>query len=205
MNEFKRFKQSTNGDNDDDDDVILLDSISTNENRSSLHHCRHKELNSGVECHEYLAAICVHCNLHLCYKHLELHRFSLMMERDDLIDQINERIALVDQWKKHPEQLRNLLIDNHQLKLKKNISFLERVELEKLINLQKILNQLKFLFEPIKKLLHQQRCISPFQIKTIQEAILKYDEEKLVRQSRIKFDHLKRFFLSNSVFIKSIH
>jgi len=172
MNLSKKFKKEPN-----DDDVIIIEST-----KSSIinEFCQHIDKMTGESCREYYSVICIHCNLYLCYIHVEIHRILLINERDQLINELNERINELNQLVENPDQIQKLLIENLERKNEKKISFIQQIGIEKLINLNQILIELKQLFQPIQIIFKQTQSVSLFQIKKIKQTFIQFDENKKV-------------------------
>ncbi|CAF3790548.1 unnamed protein product [Rotaria magnacalcarata] len=200
MNPSKRFKNE-NSNKDSDDDIIIIESTKA----SIIHeYCQHIDNIAGESCREYYAMVCTHCNLYLCYIHVEIHRVLLINERDKLVNELNERIEEINQLIENPDRIQQLLIEQIENRKKTKVSFIHQLSLEKLINISKIINDLKQLFEPIRIVLQKTRCVSSIQIKKIQETFLKFDENKkilinnIVDSITIKQHHSANLFqLSN--------
>ncbi|CAF3536192.1 unnamed protein product [Rotaria socialis] len=176
MNPSKRFKNE-NSNKDSDDDIIIIESTKA----PVIHeYCQHIDNITGESCKEYYAIVCIHCNLYLCYIHVEIHRVLLINERDKLVNELNERIEEINQLIENPDRIQQLLIEQMENRKKTKVSFIHQLSLEKLINISKIINDLKQLFEPIRIVLQKTRCVSSIQIKKIQESFLKFDENKKI-------------------------
>lgn len=169
MNLSKRFKRE----NDNDDDIIIIDSPPTSS--SSNEFCQHTDQTTGESCREYYSVICIHCHLSLCYIHVEIHRILLLNERDQLINELNERIDELNS-----EKIQKFLIDKFERKTQQKLSFIQQIGIEKLIDLDNIINQLKELFQPIRIIFKQNQSISLFQIKKIKQSFRQFDENKNV-------------------------
>jgi len=173
MNLSKKFKK----DNDNDDDIIIIESP-----KSTIlnEFCQHIDKTTGQSCTEYYSVICIHCNLSLCYIHVEIHRILLINERDQLINELNERIDQLNQLVENPDKIQKLLIETLEIKTEKKISFIQQIGIEKLINLNEIIVELKQLFQPIQIILKQNQSVSLFQIKKIKQTFIQFDENKKV-------------------------
>jgi len=170
MNLSKKFKKK----NDNDDDIIIIESTILNE------FCQHIDKITGQSCREYYSVICIHCNLSLCYIHVEIHRILLINERDQLINELNERIDQLNQLVENPNKIQKLLIEILEIKTEKKISFIQQIGIEKLINLNEIIVELKQLFQPIQIIFKQNQSVSLFQIKKIKQTFIQFDENKKV-------------------------
>ncbi|CAF2493345.1 unnamed protein product [Rotaria sp. Silwood2] len=177
MNLSKRFKKdNSNKDYDDDDDIIIIESRTTSSVINEF--CQHTDNITGEHCKEYYSVVCIHCNLYLCYIHVEIHRILLINERDQLINELNQRIEELNELVENPDKIKQLLIEQIEIKYKKKIPFIQQLSFEKLIDLNKIIIELKQLFLPIRIIFTQNQCVSLIQIKKIQESFLKFDENK---------------------------
>ncbi|CAF0934953.1 unnamed protein product [Rotaria sordida] len=176
MNLSKRFKKDNGNRDNDDDDIIIIESRTTSSIINEF--CQHIDKITGEHCKEYYSVICIHCNLYLCYIHVEIHRILLINERDRLINELNERIDELNQLIENPDKIKQILIEQIEIKYKKKISFIQQLSIEKLMNLNKIIIELKQLFQPIRIIFQQNQCVSLIQIKKIQECFLKFDENK---------------------------
>ncbi|CAF3485485.1 unnamed protein product [Rotaria sp. Silwood1] len=175
MNLSKRFKKDKSN-NDNDDDIIIIESRTTSSFINEF--CQHIDTITGEHCKEYYSVVCIHCNLYLCYIHVEIHRIILINERDQLINELNERIDELNKLIENPDKLKQILIEQIEIKYQKKVSFIQQLSMEKLIDLNKIINELKQLFLPIRIIFTQHECVSLIQIKKIQECFLKFDENK---------------------------
>ncbi|CAF4293109.1 unnamed protein product [Rotaria sp. Silwood2] len=183
MNLSKRFKKdNSNKDYDDDDDIIIIESRTTSSVINEF--CQHTDNITGEHCKEYYSVVCIHCNLYLCYIHVEIHRILLINERDQLINELNQRIEELNELVENPDKIKQLLIEQIEIKYKKKIPFIQQLSFEKLIDLNKIIIELKQLFLPIRIIFTQNQCVSLIQIKKIQESFLKFDENKKVKQKK---------------------
>jgi len=177
MNLSKKFKKK----NDNDDDIIIIESTILNE------FCQHIDKITGQSCREYYSVICIHCNLSLCYIHVEIHRILLINERDQLINELNERIDELNQLIENPDKIQKLFIEKFEIKNQKKISFIQQIGIEKLINLNQIIIELKQLFQPIQIIFKQNQSVSLFQIKKIKQSFIQFDENKKVILFSFKF------------------
>ena len=141
MNLSKKFKKEN-----DDDDIIIIDPPVSSSSTILKEFCQHTDKTTGESCREYYAVICIHCNLSLCYIHVEIHRILLINERDQLVNELNERINEVNQLIEHPERIQKLLIENLERQNQKRVSFIQQIGIEKLVDLNNIVVQLKELF-----------------------------------------------------------
>ncbi|UJR28777.1 hypothetical protein I4U23_010003 [Adineta vaga] len=191
MNLSKRFKKDQNIEYHTDDDIILIEPTT-----SSIinEFCQHKDKITNDSCREYHSVVCMHCNLYLCYIHVELHRLLLVNERDQLINEINEEIYNLNEIIRNPNQIQKLVFEQNERKL----SFLQQLNLEKTLNLSQIINELKDFFQPIRNLFQQNQCISIIHINRIKESLIKYNENKKVLFNRLINFNSKQ--TSNSLF-----
>ena len=166
-NSSKRFKK------DNDDDIIIIDSPTSSLILNEF--CQHTDQTTGETCREYYSVICIHCHLSLCYVHVEIHRILLLKERDQLINELNERIDDLT-----PEKIQKFLIDQFEQKTQKKLSFVQQIAIEKLIDMNNIIIQLKELFQPVRIIFKQTQSVSLFQIKKIKQAFQQFDENKNV-------------------------
>ena len=173
MNHSKRFKRE-NANRTVDDDIIVIQPITSSE------FCQHIDRTTDECCKEYYSVVCIHCNLHLCYMHVEMHRILLINERDQLINELNARIDELNQLIENPKQLEKLLIEHLEVKHQMKISFLQQLSTLKLIDLNRIIMELKQIFQPIRNNINLNQCVSLFQIKNIKETLMKFDESKKV-------------------------
>ena len=176
MNLSKKFKRRTT---DEDDDIIIIEP-SSSESRNE--NCQHVDQITGEHCRDYYSVVCIHCQLHLCFIHLDLHRLLLIDERDRLTNQFNERVDHISQWREHPVQCHAHLMENYQVKFKRKLSFVQRLALEKSINLGQIIDQLQALLQPVRVLFCQQQCVSSFQLERMRECLRLYDRRRLVNE-----------------------
>lgn len=175
MNLSKKCKRDENARGTIDDDVILVESATTapviNES------CQHVDQSSGDLCREYHAALCLHCRLLLCYTHVELHRLWLLNERDQLIDELNERIARLNQLTDSREMFQKILFEESERKL----PFVQQLSLAKVVNVDEALRELKQLFDPVQNVFQRHQCVSLAQIKKIRDCFRQFDENKKVK------------------------
>jgi hypothetical protein len=162
MNLSKKFKK--------DDDIILIDSPA-----SSIPNEFCQDM-TGESCREYYSVICLHCHRSLCYKHVEIHRKLLIDERDQLINELNERIDELNQLIENPDRIQKIFLEKFEIK----ISFIQQIGIEKLIDLKKIIDELKQLFQPIRISFQQNQSVSLVQIKKIKQSFIQFDENKKV-------------------------
>lgn len=193
MNSSKRFKK----DNDDGDDIIIIDSPTSSLILNEF--CQHTDQTTGETCREYYSVICIHCHLSLCYVHVEIHRILLLNERDQLINELNERIDDLN-----PEKIQKFLIDQFERKTQKKLSFVQQIAMEKLIDLNNIIIQLKELFQPIRIIFKENRSVSLFQIKKIKQTFQQFDENKNVSLILLFVIRNFRFIFSYYSIISSI-
>ena len=186
MSASKRFRKRAaddNDDDDDDDDVIIIEASSSpviiNE------HCQHTDRSTGDLCQEFFSVLCMHCNLYLCFAHVDVHQTLLIEQRDQLVDEFNERLDQLNQLLERPDRLRTAVVENYEIKWKKKLSFLQRLSLEKTVDLKPVALELKQLFQPIRTVLSEQRCVSAAQIRKIQASFEQFDQHKLVRYRNI--------------------
>jgi hypothetical protein len=170
MNLSKKFKK----DNDDDDVIIIEPSSIINE------FCQHIDKKSNENCREYYSVLCIHCNLYICYIHVEIHRILLINERDQLIDELNERIDELNRLGENPERIQKMLIEKLEVRNEKKVPFIQQLAIEKLFDLNKIIIELKQLFQPIRIIFSQNQCVSFRQIKKIKETFIQFDHNKKV-------------------------
>ena len=193
MNESKRFRKRAT-DDDDDDDVIIIETSSSpvivNE------HCQHADGSSGDLCREFFSVLCMHCNLYLCYAHVEVHQTWLIEQRDQLVNDFNQRLDQLNQLLEQPDQLRAAVVDNYEIQWKRRLSFLQRLSLEKTVDLKPVVLELKQLFRPIGMVLSQQRCVSSAQIRKVQASFEHFDQNKIVRCPDANARHVCHAFLS---------
>lgn len=178
MNLFKRFKRESSK-RDEDDDIIILESRTTT---NVSEYCQYIDKNTGESCKEFYAVVCMHCNCYLCYVHVEMHRFLLIIERDQLIDELNRRINEINQLTENPDKIHKLLIENLEIRNQKKVSLLQQLSLEKLVDINKTIVELKQLFQPVRTILQHNQSVSFIQIKKIRESFLKFDENKKVKK-----------------------
>ena len=179
MNLSKKLKRENSNRNDDDDDIIILESTTTSSIINEF--CQHIDKITGESCREYYSVVCIHCNLYLCYIHVEIHRILLLNQRDQLINELNQRIDDLNQLIKNPDKIRKMLFEQLEIKNQTKISFIQQLGIEKLVDLNKIIIELKQLFKPVRIIFEQNQCISLFQIKKIKESFIQFDENKKVR------------------------
>lgn len=177
MNLSKKFKRQITTDNNNDDDIIILESSSTSYPNE---YCQHIDKITGESCREFYAVLCIHCNLSLCYIHVEIHRILLTNERDQLINELNQRIDDLNQLIDNPNQIQKFLIEEFQIKYENKFSFLQQIGIEKYVNLNEITQELKQLFQPIHHIFQNNHTVSLFQIKRIKQCFLQFDENKKV-------------------------
>ncbi|CAF0938522.1 unnamed protein product [Rotaria sordida] len=192
MNLSKRFKKDNGNRDNDDDDIIIIESRTTSSIINEF--CQHIDKITGEHCKEYYSVICIHCNLYLCYIHVEIHRILLINERDRLINELNERIDELNQLIENPDKIKQILIEQIEIKYKKKISFIQQLSIEKLMNLNKIIIELKQLFQPIRIIFQQNQCVSLIQIKKIQEFEWKNNLDGKILDIHYSF-YLKLFFI----------
>jgi hypothetical protein len=176
MNLSKKFKRENSNKNDGDDIIILESTTSSIINEF----CQHIDKITGESCREYYSVICIHCNLYLCYIHVEIHRILLLNERDQLINELNQRIDDLNQLIESPDKIQKMLAEQLEIKTKTKVSFIQQLGMEKLVDLNKIIVELKQLFQPVQTIFKQTQCISLFQMKKIKETFLQFDENKKV-------------------------
>ena len=176
MNLSKKFKRQTT---DQDDDIIIIESLSS-DSRNEI--CQHVDQATGEQCQSYVSVLCMHCQLYLCFIHLEVHRILLIDERDRLSDQFNERVDHLCQWRAHPMQCQAFLMENYQVKFKRKLSFVQRLALEKSINLTRIIDELQALLQSVRILFCQQQSVSSFQLERMRESLGQYDRKRLVKE-----------------------
>jgi hypothetical protein len=99
----------------------------------------------------------------------------LLNERDQLINELNERIDELN-----PEKIQKFLIDKLERKNQKKLSFIQQIGIEKSIDLNAIIIQLKEFFQPIRIIFKQTQSVSLFQIKKIKQSFRQFDENKNV-------------------------
>jgi hypothetical protein len=171
MNVSKKLKRE----NDNDDDIIIIDSPPPTSSVIPNEFCQHIDQTTGESCREYYSVVCIHCHLSLCYIHVEIHRILLLNERDQLINELNERIDELN-----PEKIQKFLIDKLERKNQKKLSFIQQIGIEKSIDLNDIIIQLKEFFQPIRIIFKQTQSVSLFQIKKIKQSFRQFDENKNV-------------------------
>lgn len=178
MSSAKRLKK----DHNDDDEVIIIDSPPRLTSDLPNELCQHLDQITKETCREYYSVLCLHCNLSLCYTHIEIHRLLLLNERDQLINELNERIDRLDHLMEHPDRIQKLVIDKIEQQNQQKISFLQQIAMEKSLDLKNIIVQLKELFQPIRRILEQTHSISVLQIRKIQQSFLQFDENQNVNR-----------------------
>ncbi|CAF3933582.1 unnamed protein product [Adineta steineri] len=187
---------------DDDDDIIIIEPTTTSSIINEF--CQHIDKITNESCKEYYSVVCIHCNLYLCYIHVEIHQILLLNERDQLINELNERINDINQLIENPDKIQKILFEQIEIKTKMKVSFIQQLSTEKLIDLNKIIIELKQLFEPVRTIFKQNQCVSLYQIKKIKECFVKFDENKKLLFNRIidtiptkEIETYKPFHLSN--------
>jgi hypothetical protein len=113
-----------------------------------------------------------------------------MNERDQLINELNERIDELNQLMENPDKIQRFLIEELEIKNQKKICFIQQINTGNFIDLNKIIIELKQLFQPIRTIFRQNSSVSLFQIKKIKESFIQFDENKKVN----------RIFLSSELF-----
>ena len=182
MNLSKKFKRQTD-DDDDDDDVVIIESPSTSATTdgNKTEFCQELDATSRLACREFASVVCLHCQRHLCYIHLESHRLQLLNERDALINEFNQHLQQLYHWQKHPDDLLNLLTDNYERKFLRRFAFPQRSALAKLVDLDQLFDALNESLQLNGKLLNEQKCVSVVQLDKLQQCFAQYEEKKRVR------------------------
>jgi hypothetical protein len=182
MNSSKKFKKDNN-----DDDIIIIDSSASSLILNEF--CQHIDQITGESCREYYSVICIHCHRSLCYIHVEIHRILLLNERDQLINELNERIDELN-----PERIQKFFIEQFERKTQKKLPFIQQIAIEKFIDLNNIIIQLKEFFQPIRILFKQNQSVSLFQINKIKQTFQQFDENKNVKHYSFHFHFNLSFY-----------
>ena len=171
MNFSKKFKRGAD-DDDDDDDVVIIESPPNDVCQEIDETCR-----------EFASVVCLHCQLRLCYVHLESHRLRLLNERDALIDEFNQHLQQLHHWQKTPDDLLNLLTENYERKFQRRFAFPQRSALVKLLDLDQLFNALNDALQLNGKILNEQKGVSVVQLDKLQQSFAQYEERKRVKRT----------------------